>query len=117
MSVIEFLEQFFQRPRGKPLIKEVIQWIGWFVLLGVFVYLNTWLTDRYGFLLVFLPLVAWMIGIHMGYRSGAGYWMDESPEEEAIKRIQRLSEDFDREKDKERAHRFGFNIGAKLRRK
>ena len=115
--MIDFLEQFFHRPRGWPLTKEIIQWVGWFVLLGVFVYLNTWLTDRYAFMLIIAPIATWAIGVHIGYRSGKGHWIDESPEDEAMRRIQSLSEDFERANEKERAHRFGFNLGSKLRRK
>ncbi|MET0014465.1 MAG: hypothetical protein ABW088_12510 [Sedimenticola sp.] len=128
MSILDNLSEAWGRPRGWPLTQEILKWIGWFALLGVMIYLITWLPERYPFTLWFLPIVIFFIGIEIGWRSGSGYWFTEGPDEQTRELIQRLDEekqkyvqelyeDVERTKEKTRAYRFGHKLGSKFRRK
>ncbi len=115
MSVIDNLSEAFQKPRGWPLIRECLQWVITLGMAGGFVYLNTWLTDSYPFMLVFIPIVTTFIGIHIGYRSGTGYWIEESPEELASAQYQKTVEEIERIRGNERAYQAGRSLGNKLK--
>lgn len=115
MTVIDNLSEAFQKPRGWPLIQECLKWVIVFGMIGGFVYLNTWLTDTYPFMLVVIPIVTTFIGIEIGYRSTKGYWLGESPEDLASAQYQKTVEEIERIRGNERAYQVGRRLGNKLK--
>lgn len=102
---------------GYSRTREIAQWTGPYIVAIGLIFLGYYVEEVAPYIWVVICFICFHLGRLIGFRTGAGYWEGESPEEQTLERIDKLGEEYERSVSGERAYRFGQKLGKSLRRK